>query len=306
MGFPAPAAADVAAGVAAYLQRDYASALLLFQESAKRDDARALNYLGIMYADGIGTARDDRQAATLFSKAALLGFPEAMANLARMHGEGRGMPQDYKAAVAAYRGAARAGFAPAIERMAEIYEKGELGEPRNAALAREWRTRLAQQSRPAGVPVPAPKTAVAVASPPPKPPVPAVVQPVPAVAPTPVTTAPASAPIEKPAVAKNAIEAVAVTAQSLQIQIRVRTKLPLTAPPFGFVVAMPPRIAFDFPQTETGLGRHHPVGEGELQSMEIVQGGGRTRMVLILREAMQHNMAVDGRDLLITLIKTAP
>ena len=51
-----------------------------------------MNYLGIMYAEGIGTARDDSEAAAMFAKAAMLGFPEAMSNLARMHALGRGVP----------------------------------------------------------------------------------------------------------------------------------------------------------------------------------------------------------------------
>ncbi len=263
----APAAADVAAGVAAYQRSDFATAFREFQEAAQRDDVRALNYLGIMHAEGLGTPRNDTQAAAMFSKAALLGFPEAMANLARMHVAGRGVPQNNEAAVAAYRAAARNGFQPAIVRMAEIYEKGELGEAPDPAIAREWRARLPGQQKPA------------VASTPPA----------------------VSAPPGVPDPAQNAIEAVAVTLQSGQILIKVRTKMPLAAPPVGFVVATPPRIAFDFPHTVTGLGRHHEVGEGDLHAIDVIQGSGRARMVLILRSRMQHHATVDGRDLLITL-----
>ncbi len=294
--YSAPAAADVAAGVAAYKQSDFATAFREFQEAAQRDDVRALNYLGIMHADGIGTPRDDTQAAAMFSKAALLGFPEAMANLARMHAAGRGVPQDNKAAVATYRAAARNGFQPAIVRMAEIYENGELGEAPDAAVAREWRARLQgqQQQTVAAVPpevsAPAQNTPDAVAvtqqsgrtqSPPEQPADPA--------------------PPEVPDPAQNAIEAVAVTLQPGQILIKVRTKVPLAAPPAGLVVATPPRIAFDFPHTVTGLGRYHEVSEGDLHSVNVIQGDGRTRMVLILRSMMQHDAKVDGRDLLITL-----
>lgn len=302
-GHAAPANADVAAGVAAYLQQDYAAALRQFEAAAKQDDARALNYLGIMHADGIGTARDDGQAATLFSKAALLGLPEAMANLARLHAEGRGVPRDPGAAVAAYRGAARAGFPPAIERMAEIYEKGELGESPNPALAREWRARLAAPStasRTVAIPPPAPAR-----TPPPATPAATTARTPQVTAAAPATTVPPSAPPVQSAPLPNAIDAVAVTLQPRQILIRVRTRLPLASPPFGFGVTAPPRIAFDFPQTETSLGRHHPVGEQALQAMEFIQGGERTRMVLILREAMQHRMALEGRDLLITLSPAA-
>lgn len=294
--YSAPAAADVAAGVAAYKQSDFVTAFREFQGAAQRDDVRALNYLGIMHAEGQGTPRDDTQAAAMFSKAALLGFPEAMANLARMHVAGRGVPQDNKAAVAAYRAAAKSGFQPAIIRMAEIYENGELGEAPDAAIAREWRDRRQdrQQQTVAAVPTEVSAPAqnlpdVAVTQPSGQSQVPPA---------QPLDPAPPAAPES----AQNAIEAVAVTLQPGQILIRVRTKLPLTAPPAGFAVATPLQIAFDFPHTVTGLGRHQEVGEGDLHSIDVIQGGGRTRMVLILRSRMQHEANVDGGDLLITLI----
>ena len=96
-----------------------------------------------------------------------------------------------------------------------------------------------------------------------------------------------------------------MTLQSGQILVRVRLKEPLAAPPAGFVVAAPPRIAYDFPHTVTGLGRYHEVGEGDLQSVDVIQGGGRTRMVLVLRKLMQHEAKVERRDLLITLTPVA-
>lgn len=101
--------------------------------------------------------------------------------------------------------------------------------------------------------------------------------------------------------ANNVIESIAVTLQSGEILIRVRTKTPLAAPPTDFVVAAPPRIVFDFMQTSTGLGRYHDVGEGDLQSVDVIAGDTRTRMVLILRNSMQHDARMDGGDLLIRL-----
>lgn len=362
---PAPAAADVTAGVAAYQQRNFTGALLEFQESAKRDDVRALNYLGIMYAEGMGTSRDDAKAVAMFSKAALLGFPEAMANMGRMHAEGRGVPQDNKAAVAAFSSAARSGFQPAITRMAVIYEKGEFGVAPDAAQAREWRTRLSAppvQSAPtaavpgaidavaatppaepietpdmvtlaraaraqlqvpqaqpadaappqAAAPVseamaPAVVTPQPVQAPEPKtPPLPASPPPVAAPAPATIPTATPPGPTQAPAPAPNVIESIAVTLQAGEILIKVRTKTPLAAAPADFVVVTPPRIAFDFPHTVTGLGRYHEVGEGDLQSVDVISGDSRTRMVLILRNGMQHFTSMDGGDLLIRLKSIAP
>lgn len=144
---PAIAGASVADGIDAYNRGDYAAALSEFRKAAVRDDTDAQNYLGVMYAQGLGVARDDRVAADWFFKAAVLGYPEAQVDLAYMYAEGRGVQQDNKAAVSNYRAAAIAGFQPAMTRMAEIYEKGELGEAPDAALAREWRTKAQDSAK---------------------------------------------------------------------------------------------------------------------------------------------------------------
>jgi len=260
--FSAPAEADVAAGIAAYQGGDFVAALKEFREAAKHDDVHALNYLGIMYAEGLGTPRDDKRAADMFYIAETLGYPEAMANLARMYAEGRGVRQDNNAALSSYRAAAKAGFKPAIIRMAEIYEKGELGEAPNAALAREWRARLRGQ-----------KTQTRNSS-----------------------RLRHSAPVE------NAIKAVAVTQRRGQILIRVRTTAPLSLTPASFVVANPPRIAIDFPNTVNGAGRFgHDIGKGDLRAIRLVQVSERTRMILTLRKTMRYSVKVRGRELLIRL-----
>lgn len=263
--FSALAEADVEAGIAAYQQRNFVAALREFQEAAKHDDIRALNFLGIMHAEGLGTPRDDYQAADMFSRAAILGYPEAMANLARLYAAGRGVRQDNQAAVSAYRAAAKAGFQPAMIRMAEIYENGELGEAPDAVLAREWRARVQGQQTQSGD----------------------------------------SSRLEDSAPVQNAIEAIAVTQQLGQILITVSTNAPLARPPASFSMADPPRIAFDFLNTVIRRGNARlDIDEGDLRSIDVVQASGRTRMVLTLRNMMQYDAKVDGRDLRITLTPT--
>lgn len=291
-----------------------------FQDAAKKDNVQALNYLGIMYAEGIGTARDDNEAAALFGKAAMLGFPEAMSNLARMHALGRGVPQDNKIALDTYRAAARTGFEPAIQRMIEIYEQGGLGEAPNAALAQEWRAQSSEYRQPVKPSAAAPPAAE-VRTTRPLPP-PAETPPVEAMPAEPVAVAPDDrtatvataqpAPQEAPAVIAapappppNTIEAIAVTVETGRVLIRVRSAAPLTAAPAEFVVTAPPRIVLDFPHTVTGLGRHHEVGEGDLQSVDVIEGDSRTRLVLFLRNRMRHEMQLDHNELLITLTPAA-
>ena len=114
-----------------------------------------------------------------------------------------------------------------------------------------------------------------------------------------------SSPLEGSAPVRNIIEAVAVMQQVGQILIRVSTNIPFAGPPTSFTMANPPRIAFDFPNTVTRRGNAHlDMGEGDLWLIAIVQVSDRTRMVLTLRNILQHDAKVDGKDLLITLTPT--
>jgi hypothetical protein len=262
-----------------------------------------------MYAEGIGTARDDDEAAAMFGKAAMLGFPEAMTNLARMHALGRGVQQDNKVALDTYRAAARTGFEPAIQRMIEIYEQGGLGEAPNATLAKTWREQSLEYRQPANPTASAPllpsaqKTKIRAPRPLPLPTDMAPVETIPA---EPVAVAPddKTAVVATPQLApppQNTIEAIAVTVEIDRVLVRIHNAKPLTAVPAEFVVATPPRIVFDFPHTVTGLGRHHDVGEGDLHSIDVIEGESRTRLILILRNQMRHEITLDRNELLITL-----
>jgi type IV pilus assembly protein PilQ len=100
----------------------------------------------------------------------------------------------------------------------------------------------------------------------------------------------------------NAIEGFDVTEQAGKVIVRVTTKEPLRSVPPNFAVASPARIAFDFPNTANALGRaSQDIGQGELRSMNVVQGAERTRLVLNLRRSVVHEAALDGRNLVITL-----
>ncbi|MGH8736372.1 MAG: type IV pilus secretin PilQ [Burkholderiales bacterium] len=100
----------------------------------------------------------------------------------------------------------------------------------------------------------------------------------------------------------NSIEAFNVTQQDSKTIVRVTTKEALKSVPPNFAVTLPARIAFDFPNTLNALGHaSQDIGEGALRSMNLVQGAGRTRMVLNLSRPVPHEAAIEGRDLVITL-----
>ncbi|PKO33938.1 MAG: type IV pilus secretin PilQ [Betaproteobacteria bacterium HGW-Betaproteobacteria-7] len=102
--------------------------------------------------------------------------------------------------------------------------------------------------------------------------------------------------------ATNAIEAVNVAQQGSDIAVRIDMKEPLSSPPAGFSVANPARVALDFPSTANGLGKSSQlVNEGDLRSLNIVQVGDRTRLVLNLVRNMNYTTRLDGKSLYVTL-----
>jgi type IV pilus assembly protein PilQ len=100
----------------------------------------------------------------------------------------------------------------------------------------------------------------------------------------------------------NSIDTFDVTQVGGRTVVRITTKEPLKSVPPNFSVATPARIAFDFPNTVNALGRaNQDIGQGELRSMNVVQGADRTRLVLNLRRPVSHEATVEGNTLVITL-----
>lgn len=66
----------------AQVSQDYAQAFKYYEMASAQNDNVAINNLGSLYYNGIGTSRDIIKATQMFSKAAELGNTEAMVNLA--------------------------------------------------------------------------------------------------------------------------------------------------------------------------------------------------------------------------------
>lgn len=100
----------------------------------------------------------------------------------------------------------------------------------------------------------------------------------------------------------NAIEAVNVAQQGNEISLRIDMKEPLSAPPPGFSVASPAKIALDFQSTANALGKNSQVfNQGDLRSMNVVQVGDRTRVVLNLIKNLNYKTRLEGKALYVTL-----
>ena len=102
--------------------------------------------------------------------------------------------------------------------------------------------------------------------------------------------------------AQVAIESVTGSLQSGIEVIRVDFSQPLSAAPAGFSIQAPARIALDFPNVVSAMGRSNiEVNQGNLKSVSVVQAGERTRVVLNLKQFTTYKMQLQGKSLLVLL-----
>lgn len=125
---------------------DHEAAVKWFRLAAEQGDVPAERYLGVMYANGQGVARDDKEAVKWYGRAAENGDADAQASLAAMYSAARGTSQNYvqahkwfSIAASRYPASERAKRAQAIrnsELLAEKMSRSEIEEAKK--LAREW------------------------------------------------------------------------------------------------------------------------------------------------------------------------
>ena len=103
--------------------------------------------------------------------------------------------------------------------------------------------------------------------------------------------------------ASNSIDTMVVNQQSGNTVITVGVKAPLNSVPANFSVTTPPRVVFDFPGVSNGSGRAaQTVNEGDLRSINLVQVGDRTRLVLNLRKPTTFQTNLSDNLFVITLV----
>ncbi len=117
---------------------------------------------------------------------------------------------------------------------------------------------------------------------------------------------PASAADTEPAAAAQYnIEDISVSAAKGNVtMVKVTMNQPLTAPPVGISLSNSDsaRIYFDFLNTSNALGKNIlKIDEGGVRSFNIVQVGGRTRLVMNLSRPMNYVAAIEDKVVLITL-----
>lgn len=104
------------------------------------------------------------------------------------------------------------------------------------------------------------------------------------------------------ALAQNTIESVTGSIQGGAEVVKVDLSQPLSALPTGFAIQSPARIALDLPGAANAMGRSLvEVNQGNLKSVNVVQAGERSRLVLNLKQPTSYKAELQGRSLLITL-----
>lgn len=104
-------------------------------------------------------------------------------------------------------------------------------------------------------------------------------------------------------IAQNSIKSIDVsTIQNGDIVAKLTLEQPLDKAPLGVSLNNPSRIYFDFQNIVNGLGKSlQETNEGDLRSINIVQVGDRTRLVLNLAKLMSHETQLNDNVLLIKL-----
>ena len=100
--------------------------------------------------------------------------------------------------------------------------------------------------------------------------------------------------------AQPSIQSINTSQQAGNEVVRVELSEPLSAVPAGFTVQTPPRIALDLPGVTNAIGRSSvDVNQGNVRSVNIAQGGDRTRLVLNLKQAANYRAQIQGKALLV-------
>ena len=87
--------------------------------------------------------------------------------------------------------------------------------------------------------------------------------------------------------------------------VRIDFSEPVSALPTGFVTQSPARIALDFPDTTSGLGKSVvQINQGNIRSANLVQAPGRSRVVLNLKQAASYRTELQGKSVLVYLDTT--
>ena len=100
----------------------------------------------------------------------------------------------------------------------------------------------------------------------------------------------------------NAIESITANQQGANVVLNIAMRDVPSKPPIGFSITNPARIALDFGATSNATGKtSQDINLGDVRSLNLVQAGERTRLVLNMARALNYATAVDGKSVIVTV-----
>jgi len=118
-------AANFAAGIAAYQDNNLPLAYKEFLAASQKGHADSQFNLGLMYEQGIGVGKNEKEAVVWYGKSAEQGNAAAQFNLGVLYENGRGAKVDFAKANAWYRKASVQGDPLAIGNLGMLYVRGD-------------------------------------------------------------------------------------------------------------------------------------------------------------------------------------
>jgi TPR repeat protein len=119
------AIANFEAGIAAYEANDLPLAFKEFLVASEKGHADSQFNLGLMYEQGIGVGKDEKEAVGWYGKSAAQGNSAAQFNLGVLYENGRGTSVDFLKANEWYRKASAQGDALAVGNLGMLYVRGD-------------------------------------------------------------------------------------------------------------------------------------------------------------------------------------
>jgi type IV pilus assembly protein PilQ len=100
----------------------------------------------------------------------------------------------------------------------------------------------------------------------------------------------------------NAIESITANQQGSNVIIKIGMRQAPTALPVGFSITNPARIALDFGATANATGHNtEDINLGDVRTINVVQAGARSRLVLNLKRPLNYATAIDGKAVIVTV-----
>jgi type IV pilus assembly protein PilQ len=103
----------------------------------------------------------------------------------------------------------------------------------------------------------------------------------------------------------NSIESITSSQHGTATVLRIQLTNPPTDAPPSFTISNPPRVAMDFRDTDSKLAKSLvELTNGDVHSVNVVQGTGRSRVVLNLKRPLSFQSTIEGNTLVVSLDQT--